>query len=59
MTYDGGTNYNQINFGGSDEYLFFTDGLSSLSAGEEIKLPNKPVYTISSAPRSDFANLNT
>jgi tetratricopeptide (TPR) repeat protein len=57
LNYDGGTNYSQINFAGSDEYLFFTDGLSSLSTSEEIKLPNKPVYTISSAPRSDFAYL--
>ena len=29
--YDGGTRFSQLNFTGQDEYLFFTDGLSSLS----------------------------
>jgi tetratricopeptide (TPR) repeat protein len=56
LNYDGGTNYSKIVFPAGDEYLFFTDGLSSLST-EEIKLPNKPVYTISSAARSDFSYL--
>jgi Ca-activated chloride channel family protein len=56
LNYDGGTNYNKISYPAGEEYLFFTDGLSSLSTGE-MKLPNKPVYTISSAPRSDFSYL--
>jgi len=56
LNYDGGTNYSRIDYPVSDEYLFFTDGLSSLS-NQEIKLPGKPVYTISSAPRSDFSYL--
>lgn len=56
LNYDGGTNYSRITFPSSEEYLFFTDGMSSLSA-QDIPLPNKPVYTISSAARSDFSYL--
>ena len=56
INYDGGTNYSKIVFPAGDECLFFTDGLSSLSTGD-IKLPNKPVYTITSAARSDFSYL--
>ncbi|WP_152561081.1 VIT domain-containing protein [Flavobacterium sp. ASV13] len=55
--YDGGTRFSQLNFAGQDEYLFFTDGLSSLS---ENLLPKtkKPVYTITSSVSADFAFLN-
>ncbi|EJL59504.1 TonB-dependent outer membrane receptor, SusC/RagA subfamily, signature region [Flavobacterium sp. CF136] len=55
--YDGGTRFSQINFIGHDEYLFFSDGLSSLS---ENLLPKtkKPVYTITSSVSADFAFLN-
>lgn len=55
--YDGGTRYSQISFENQDEYLFFTDGLSSLS---ENLLPKtkKPVYTITSSVSADFAFLN-
>ena len=55
--YDGGTRFSQINFIGHDEYLFFSDGLSSLS---ENLLPKtkKPVYTITSSASADFAFLN-
>jgi hypothetical protein len=55
--YDGGTRFSQLNFEGHDEYLFFTDGLSSLS---ENILPktNKPIYTITSSVSADFAFLN-
>lgn len=55
--YDGGTRFSQINFAGHDEYLFFSDGLSSLS---ENMLPKtkKPVYTITSSASADFAFLN-
>ncbi|MBO9564643.1 MAG: DUF2135 domain-containing protein [Niastella sp.] len=56
LVYDGGTNYSRIQFPASEEYIFFTDGMSSLS-GQDIPLPNKPVYTISSAARSDFSYL--
>ncbi|WP_343695757.1 VIT domain-containing protein [Flavobacterium sp.] len=55
--YDGGTRFSQLNFSGQDEYLFFTDGLSSLS---ENLLPKtkKSVYTITSSVSADFAFLN-
>jgi TonB-dependent SusC/RagA subfamily outer membrane receptor len=55
--FDGGTRFSQINYAAHDEYLFFTDGLSSLSSN---KLPasKKPVYTISSSVSSDYAFLN-
>ena len=55
--YDGGTRFSQLNFVGHDEYLFFSDGLSSLS---ENTLPKtkKPVYTITSSASADFAFLN-
>lgn len=55
--YDGGTRFSQINFENQDEYLFFTDGLSSLS---ENILPKtkKPIYAITSSVSADFAFLN-
>ncbi|OWU91197.1 MULTISPECIES: VIT domain-containing protein [unclassified Flavobacterium] len=55
--YDGGTRFSQLNFTGQDEYLFFTDGLSSLS---ENLLPKtkKTIYTITSSVSADFAFLN-
>ena len=55
--YDGGTRFSQINFTGNDEYLFFSDGLSSLS---DAVLPKtkKPIYTITSSVSTDFAFLN-
>lgn len=56
LNYDGGTNFSRISFPPSDEYLFFTDGLSSLSRGT-IALPDKPVYTINTAARADYAQL--
>lgn len=54
LNYDGGTNYSKITFPASDEYLLFTDGMSSLGNGA-LSLPEKPVYAISSAARSDFS----
>lgn len=56
FVYDGGTNYSTILFPPSDEYLLFTDGLTALNNGE-LRLPAKPVYTISSSPKSDFSQL--
>lgn len=57
IKYDGGTRFAQINFPDHDEFLFFSDGLSSLS---ENVLPKTsiPVYTITSSVSSDFAFLN-
>ena len=55
--YDGGTRYSQISFENQDEFLFFSDGLSSLS---ENLLPKtkKQVYTITSSVSADFSFLN-
>nr|WP_315241342.1 VIT domain-containing protein [uncultured Flavobacterium sp.] len=55
--YDGGTRFSQINFENQDEYLFFSDGLSSLS---ENVLPKtkRTVHTITSSVSADFAFLN-
>ncbi|RZJ53943.1 MAG: TonB-dependent receptor [Flavobacterium sp.] len=55
--YDGGTRFAQVNFPLHDEFLFFSDGLSSLS---DAVLPkaNKPIYTITSSVSADFAFLN-
>ncbi len=52
--YDGGTRFSKVKFFDHDEYLFFTDGLSSLS-NNLLPKTNKPIYTISSLVSSDFA----
>lgn len=55
--YDGGTRFSQISLPNHDEYLLFSDGLSSLS---ENTLPKtkKSVYAITSSVSADFAFLN-
>ena len=55
--FDGGTRFSKINYAAHDEYLFFTDGLSSLSSNS-LPTTKKPVYTISSSVSSDYALLN-
>ncbi len=55
--YDGGTRFSQINFYAHDEFLFFTDGLSSLS-NNKLAATNKPIYTISASVSADYAFLN-
>jgi TonB-dependent SusC/RagA subfamily outer membrane receptor len=57
VKHDGGTRFSQINCIGHDEYLFFSDGLSSLSQNMLSKTKN-PVYTIASSASADFAFLN-
>lgn len=57
IKYDGGTRFSQINFPNHDEYLFFSDGLSSLSKNDLPKIKN-PVYAITSSVSADFAYLN-
>ena len=55
--YDGGTRFSKINLLPHDEFLLFSDGLSSLS---ENVLPKtkKPIYTITSSVSADFSFLN-
>jgi hypothetical protein len=55
--YDGGTRYSQLNFANHDQYLFSTDGLSSLSENSFPKI-KKSVFIISSSVSADFAFLN-
>ena len=55
--YDGGTRFSKIKLPTHDEYLFFTDGLSSLSSNVMVT-NKKPIYTISSLVSSDYAFLN-
>jgi predicted CoA-binding protein len=55
--YDGGTRYSKVDLTGQDEYLFFTDGLSSLSENMLDKT-KKPVYAVTSLPSADYAFLN-
>jgi hypothetical protein len=55
--YDGGTRFSQINFTNNDEYLFFSDGLSSLS-DNVLPKTKKPLYTITSSVSADFSFLN-
>lgn len=55
--YDGGTRFSKIKLPVHDEYLFFTDGLSSLSSNL-LTTTKKPIYTISSLASSDYAFLN-
>jgi hypothetical protein len=57
VVYDGGTRFSKIKLPVHDEYLFFTDGLSSLSSNI-FTTTKKPIYTISSSISSDYAFLN-
>ena len=57
VVYDGGTRFSKIKLPVHDEYLFFTDGLSSLSSNL-LNTTKKPIYTISSLGSSDYAFLN-
>jgi hypothetical protein len=57
IKYDGGTRFSQIKFTTHDEYLFFTDGLSSLSNNQLVKA-TKPIYIITSLVSSDYSFLN-
>jgi hypothetical protein len=53
LKYDGGTRFSKINLEDQDEYLFFTDGLSSLSH-KDLAALKKPLYTITSLTSADF-----
>jgi hypothetical protein len=55
--YDGGTRFSKVTLTGQDEYLFFSDGISSLSENTLSKI-QKPIYTITSLPSADYAFLN-
>lgn len=54
--YDGGTDYSKIVLNGSDEYFFFSDGMSSLGYSDFGRV-SKPVFVIVSSPRADYSYL--
>jgi len=57
VVYDGGTNYSKIssNILSADEYLFFSDGISSFGS-TQFSL-NKPIFTVASSATSNFGVL--
>lgn len=56
VEYDGGTDFSAVKLPAApQEYLFFSDGLSTLGAAE---FPaDKPVHCISSSPKADYSAL--
>ncbi len=61
VIYDGGTNYSAIDLTkiSSDEYIFFSDGISTLS---EAHFKNKniaPIHCIVSSAAADYSNLRS
>lgn len=57
LVYDGGTRFSKIKLPQHDAYLFFSDGLSSLSE-TNFQLPKKPIHTIVSSVTADFASMH-
>lgn len=57
VVYDGGTNFNAIspNVLLANEYLFFTDGLSTF--GKNTVAVSKPIHTINSSQKADYSTL--
>ena len=57
MVYDGGTNYSAINTKtlSANEYLFFTDGLSTF--GKNTVVLSKPIHTINTSQKADYSTL--
>jgi len=55
ITYDGGTNFSSISNRvlDAEEYLFFTDGLSTF--GKDQVILQKPVHCINSAAKADYS----
>lgn len=57
VSYDGGTDFSAINKSllSADEYLFFTDGLSTF--GESVVNAGRRIYCINSAVRTDYSTM--
>ena len=55
LTYDGGPDFGQLRNLKVDEYLFFSDGLSTF--GDLNLTLNKPVYTIVSSVKANFSQM--
>ncbi len=58
VDYDGGTNYRAVELRSTaQEFLFFSDGLSTLSEAEFAIRSGKPVHCIVSSPKADYSAL--
>ncbi|MDR1156671.1 MAG: DUF2135 domain-containing protein [Bacteroidales bacterium] len=58
VDYDGGTNFRAVELHSTvQEFLFFSDGLSTLSEAELATNPDKPVHCIVSSSRADYSAL--
>lgn len=58
LVYDGATNFGSLqSWPAADEYLFFSDGLSTYGNSGNMRLPGKPVHTVNASPNADFAAL--
>ncbi len=58
VDYDGGTNFRAVELrSAAQEFLFFSDGLSTLSEAELVANPGKPVHCIVSSPKADYSAL--
>ncbi|MDR1172243.1 MAG: DUF2135 domain-containing protein [Bacteroidales bacterium] len=58
VDYDGGTNFRAVELSSTvQEFLFFSDGLSTLSEAELATNSNKPVHCIVSSSRADYSAL--
>ncbi|KIA89716.1 VIT domain-containing protein [Kaistella jeonii] len=55
LTYDGGTDFGEIKNLNVEEYVLFSDGLSTF--GDLNLTLNKPVYTIISSPKANFSQM--
>lgn len=58
LVYDGGTDFSKINLPQTDETLFFTDGISSLSDFNSFK-SKQVTYAITTSPKADFSLLKS
>ena len=61
VIYDGGTNYSAIDLNkiSSDEYILFSDGISTLSEAGFKNKNSKPIHCIISSAAADYSNLKS
>ena len=55
IDYDGGTDFGRIDLKGADEFLLFSDGLSTLSDAELLTTQRKAVHCVVSSPTADYS----
>jgi len=61
VIYDGGTNYSAIDLNkiSSDEYILFSDGISTLSDASFKNKKSNPIHCIVSSAAADYSNLKS